>query len=211
MTYSELLAKVAAWLNRTDLTGVIPDFVELAEERINRHLRVRAMEVNLAATPIVDNEITLASDVLDVKTLWVPGYEGTPLKPQTLETVIANGVEGIPAIFAHKAGNVLRFDGSGSVQGVLYQRIPVLARALVLAGDTLLLAGPPDFFSTDEPAAALKGRKGGMLYVLSTAQGRKQAEYILESPPVLDGMAAAGGRLYMAAMNGDVVCFQASQ
>jgi len=129
MTYSELLAKVAAWLNRTDLTGVIPDFVELAEERINRHLRVRAMEVNLAATPIVDNEITLASDVLDVKTLWVPGYEGTPLKPQTLETVIANGVEGIPAIFAHKAGNVLRFDGSGSVQGVLYQRIPVLATA----------------------------------------------------------------------------------
>lgn len=129
MTYTELLAKVAAWLNRTDLTGVIPDFVELAEERINRHLRVRAMEINLAVTPIVDNEITLASDVLDVKTLWVPGFEATPLKPQSLEAVLAGGTEGIPSMFAHKGGSVLRLDGYGDVQGVLYQRIPALATA----------------------------------------------------------------------------------
>ena len=129
MTYTELLAKVAAWLNRTDLTAVIPDFVTLAEERMNRHLRVRQMEVALAATPIVDNEITLADDVLDVKTIWVPGYETTPLKPQSLEAVVANGATGIPSLFAHTGPTNLRLDGAGSVQGVLYSRIPALETA----------------------------------------------------------------------------------
>jgi len=39
--YTDLLASVATWLNRTDLTSVIPDFVTLAEERIARDLAER--------------------------------------------------------------------------------------------------------------------------------------------------------------------------
>jgi hypothetical protein len=142
MTYSELLAKVAAWLNRTDLTGFIPDFVELAEERINRQLRVRSMEIDLAVTPIVGNEITLAADILDVKTIWVPGYEGTPLKPQSLEAVVAAGIYGTATMFAHKGPQTLRFDGSGDVQGVLYQRIPNIATA----GTTWLSTSAPSVY-----------------------------------------------------------------
>jgi len=40
---TELLAAVADWLNRTDLTTVIPDFVSLAEAEMKRRLR-RATE-----------------------------------------------------------------------------------------------------------------------------------------------------------------------
>jgi len=55
------------------------------------------------------------------------------------------------------------------------QKLPILVRAMVLAPDTLFLAGPPDFFATDDPAAALAGTKGGTLIALSTADGSKLA------------------------------------
>ncbi len=38
-------------------------------------------------------------------------------------------------------------------------RLPVLARALVLAGDTLFFAGPPDIFTSDDPTGAWEGTK----------------------------------------------------
>jgi len=85
---------------------------------------------------------------------------------------------------------------------------PVLARAMVLAGNNLLLAGPPDIFSSEEPAATFEGKRGGLLCVLSAADGSELAKYDLDSPPVFDGMAAAGGRLYMATTGGEVLCLE---
>lgn len=128
MTYAQLLAKVAQWMNRDDLTARIPDFIELTEERLNRHLRVRKMETALAATAITDNVITPASDVLDVKVLWAAGFEATPLAAQSLESVVASGSTGIPSMYAWDGAD-LRFDGTGDVQGVLYERIPALSAA----------------------------------------------------------------------------------
>jgi hypothetical protein len=87
------------------------------------------------------------------------------------------------------------------------QQLGVLARALVLANDSLFLAGPPDIFSCDEPAAALEGKKGGLLCVLSAADGKELAKYELDSPPVFDGMAAAREQLYMVTIDGKVRCF----
>lgn len=128
MNYSDISTRVADWINRGDLSARIPDFIELAEERMNRALRVRQMEMSLVATPITDNLITPAADVIDVKALWVPNYERTPLHPQALESVIAGGYQGTPTMYAWDGAN-LRFDGAGDVQGVLYARIPALAVA----------------------------------------------------------------------------------
>lgn len=128
MNYTDISTRVADWINRGDLTARIPDFIALAEERMNRALRVRQMESSLAATAITNNLITPAANVIDVKALWVPNYERTPLTPQTLESVIAGGYQGTPTMYAWDGAN-LRFDGAGSVQGVLYVRIPVLATA----------------------------------------------------------------------------------
>jgi hypothetical protein len=41
--YAELQASVATWLNRTDLTAQIPDFITIAESRIALTLRTREM------------------------------------------------------------------------------------------------------------------------------------------------------------------------
>ncbi|MGL6246210.1 phage adaptor protein [Pseudomonas sp.] len=128
MNYAQISERVADWINRGDLSARIPDFIELAEERMNRALRVRQMESPLAATAITDNLITPAADVIDVKVLWVPDYERTPLKPQALESVIAGGYQGTPTMYAWDGAD-LRFDGAGDVQGVLYVRIPALSTA----------------------------------------------------------------------------------
>ena len=49
-TYSELQSTVASYLNRDDLTAIIPTFITLTENRLNRELRVRANMVRAVTT-----------------------------------------------------------------------------------------------------------------------------------------------------------------
>jgi hypothetical protein len=86
-------------------------------------------------------------------------------------------------------------------------QIPVRIRGMVLAGTTLFVAGTADVVDPDDPWSAIDGRKGGVLWAVSAASGEKLAEYGLESPPVFDGLAAADGRLYISASDGNVVRF----
>jgi len=50
-TYAQLQSDVAAWLDRDDLTTRIPSFIVLAEQEVNRRLRVLEME-ELSSTPL---------------------------------------------------------------------------------------------------------------------------------------------------------------
>ena len=59
-TYSELKSAIADWLNRDDLTSVIPNFIELAEAELTRNLRHRKMIVRADAT--IDSEYTQTPD-----------------------------------------------------------------------------------------------------------------------------------------------------
>jgi len=88
------------------------------------------------------------------------------------------------------------------------RNVPLLVRAMIAADKTLFMAGPPDIFKAEEPAATYAGKKGGLLYVAAAPDGRELARYKLESPPVFDGMAAAQGRLYLATVDGCVLCFE---
>lgn len=83
---------------------------------------------------------------------------------------------------------------------------PVRIRAMVLANKTLFVAGPPDVIDPDDPMAAFEGGKGGLLWAISAADGKKLAEYKLESPPIFDGMVAANGRLYISTRDGRLLC-----
>jgi outer membrane protein assembly factor BamB len=105
----------------------------------------------------------------------------------------------------------------------LQNDLPIHARAMVLANEKLFIAGPRDVVDEEEAfynpnnneiqtqlteqEAALEGSKGGLLFVVSASDGRKIAEYELESLPVWDGMAAANNRLYIATKNGKILCF----
>ena len=103
------------------------------------------------------------------------------------------------------------------------QEVPLHVWAMLLADTTLFIAGPPDVIDEEEvfsrPAgaeirtklaeqsAAMEGQQGALLWAVSTAEGKKLAEYKLDSPPVFDGMAAANGRLYLSTTYGKVSCF----
>ncbi len=86
------------------------------------------------------------------------------------------------------------------------ERVGLQARAMVLAPQTLFVAGPPDEIGPDDAPAAIGHGKGGLLCAFSTSDGKRLVEYELESQPVFDGMAAAGGRLYIALKGGRLIC-----
>jgi len=102
------------------------------------------------------------------------------------------------------------------------EQLALFVRAMVLTNSTLFIAGPPDvvdeeqaFYRPDDPEilaklgeqeAALEGQKGTLLWAMSASDGKKLAEYELESVPVWDGMAAANGRLYLVMRDGRVLC-----
>ena len=87
------------------------------------------------------------------------------------------------------------------------QRVDIRITAMVRAADVLFAAGSPDVVDPKDPHGAWEGRKGGVLAAFSAADGKELARYDLPAPPAWDGMAAAGGRLYVAIQSGEVVCF----
>jgi len=84
--------------------------------------------------------------------------------------------------------------------------VPVRIRAMVLAGQTLFVAGLPDVLDAKDIMASFEGRKGAVLRAHSAADGKMLTERKLTAPPVFDGLIAVGGRLYMTLTDGKVVC-----
>jgi hypothetical protein len=99
------------------------------------------------------------------------------------------------------------------------RRVPVLAQAMVLAGQTLFVAGPPDKVreiphepaEVDPLAEGLEAQREGSLLAVSSTDGTTLANYPLKSPPSFDGMAAAQGHLYLSTKIGQVVCMGPAQ
>lgn len=60
--YTDLQAEVATYLQRSDLTAVIPDFIAIFEAAANRKLRVRQMEASSALVPSTVATITGAAN-----------------------------------------------------------------------------------------------------------------------------------------------------
>jgi outer membrane protein assembly factor BamB len=102
---------------------------------------------------------------------------------------------------------------------------PLHVRAMVLAGDTLFIAGPPDVLSEDdafnrpgdpqivvkiaEQDAAYEGKRGALLVGVSIAKGNRSFRLDLSAPPVWDGMAVAEGRLFICREDGRLSCLGA--
>jgi len=84
------------------------------------------------------------------------------------------------------------------------ENTPLQIRAMVMAGDDLFVAGWVDAVT----AGQLEEKEDRIvLWRIDARSGRREAELLLGSRPVFDGMAAAGGKLYMATADGSVTCF----
>jgi len=67
-TYAELKTSIANFLARDDLTAQIPDFIQLAEARLNRELETREQEKRATATLTADDEyVSLPTDLREVR------------------------------------------------------------------------------------------------------------------------------------------------
>lgn len=85
-TYNELKSSVADWLNRTDLTAVVPDFISVAEAQIERTLRTRQMIVR--ATAAIDTEYSaVPADFLETKSIKLNTNPVTALAFESIDAM----------------------------------------------------------------------------------------------------------------------------
>jgi len=131
--------------------------------------------------------------------LFTPGTQGYLLFADDNKTE--------PVLDYRTRGTTKGWGFTRNEEPVWHDWVKIRIRAMVLAGEQLFVAGPPDTVDPDEPYATFEGRKGGVLRVVAAASGKMLDEYDLPAPPVFDGMAAARGRLFVAATDGSVLCF----
>lgn len=129
----------------------------------------------------------------DAATYGVKVYRGTHRHQRS---VFAPGKKGYKLFSLDRRTNKERWS----------TQVPIRAVSMVLAGESLIVAGPPDLVDPKDPWAAFEGRKGGRLRVLSTADGSVLAKHDLPEPPIFDGMSAAAGRLYISTTGGKLLC-----
>jgi hypothetical protein len=79
-SYSELKTTVANYLARADLVEQIPDFISLAELRMNRDLRIRQMLKSVTLNTVAgEKTVSLPADFIEVRDLVVNGNPARPL------------------------------------------------------------------------------------------------------------------------------------
>jgi hypothetical protein len=103
-TYTDLKSAIANWLARPDdptLTPFIPDFITLAETRINRDLRLRAMETRATAS-LAGAYVALPPGFLEMRNFQLNTNPVTALSyvtPQQLDASWAGSSAGRPAVY----------------------------------------------------------------------------------------------------------------
>ncbi len=88
-TYNDLKTAIASWLDRSDLTALIPDFIELSEDQINRELRIMPMETNVVI-PIVGTSYPLPDGFLEMRNIYLDGNPRIKLRFLSPESQVIN-------------------------------------------------------------------------------------------------------------------------
>jgi len=132
--YTDLLASVASWLNRTDLTAVIPDFITLAEERIARDLRARRQVVTTALMTVGGvQSVTLPADFLEAENIAItstsPQAAMSIITPEIMDRKYPAGYQtGQPVVYCY-LGNTIQFgptpDAAYTISLDYYQRLNI--------------------------------------------------------------------------------------
>jgi hypothetical protein len=109
--YSTLQTAIANWLHRNDLTAVIPDFITLAESRINRVFSARGTELESVLTATTDSElVNLPADFGSPIVLWLESF--VPRQELILKLsseLNYSPIRAYPTFYAIKS-NTIQFD-----------------------------------------------------------------------------------------------------
>ena len=146
--YGELKTGIANFLNRDDLTSIIPTFIALAEAQIARDLRHWRQEVRVSTT--VDERFE------NLPTDWLEGVHLSLADGSTVEygsvaeisrqKLLSNNTAGQPRLYTLNSGQIEFFpapDESYTLTMIYYARIPTMS------GDTdanWLMTSYPDVY-----------------------------------------------------------------
>lgn len=192
-TYAELKTSVADWLNRQDLTAVIPDFIRLLEAQVERTLRVRQMFAETTLTINENGKVVLPDDFLSVREVRVTNSSSSQIidvtyaSPHELTLILGEGqTNGVPRVYC-PGKDTIEFAPipSGDTYTVLLQyvrKLPKLGDAGVTTNwllvdhpdvylyGTLLQAAP--YLKNDERIAVWSGALESLLESMRVADER---------------------------------------
>ena len=103
-SYTSLKAAVADWLDRTDLTDQIPDFIGLAEIRHRRDFKIRSLETRVTANTVADQEYyNLPADYISARNIQLNTNPKTSLEyltPEQMDRIHAGSSKGKPKAYS---------------------------------------------------------------------------------------------------------------
>jgi hypothetical protein len=147
-TFPNLTAALADWLNREDLTARIPDFVSLAESRLNKSLRVADMET-AAYAYLTGGSVALPVDFIEARRI-ISSATGAfqtalqPLSPTEAGNLYPSSQSGVPVHYTISGGYLTTYPngGDGQVTMIYYASLPTL----LAYGSNWLLTRAPDLY-----------------------------------------------------------------
>ena len=149
--YTGLKASLADFLNRDDLTSVIPDFVALAEAQINRDVRHWRMEARSSGQQDpADEYMQIPADWVETIRLHLTGT-GTSVVNLVSRDAMADkraaqeNAAGTPRMYTHANGQFQLFptpDATTAFELLYYQKIP----SLITNTNNWLLLEAPDVY-----------------------------------------------------------------
>jgi len=149
--YTNLQSTVADFLNRSDLTSVIPTFIQLAESQINRDVRHYKMEARSSAQQDAGDEyMQVPADWLETIRMHVQGTGTTTLDLISRASMSdkregAEDMSGRPQYYCHADGQFQLYptpDAQYDIELLYYQKVPDLASN----STNWLLTSDPDVY-----------------------------------------------------------------
>ena len=133
--FNDLKSTIADFLNRDDLTSVIPTFIALAESQINRDVRHWQMETRSSGQQTGGDQYSqLPADWIETIRLILTTGNKAPLTMISIADMATrrsstNDTAGIPAYFSHVQGQIEFYPTPSSdtdIELLYYAKIPSL-------------------------------------------------------------------------------------
>jgi hypothetical protein len=150
-TFTALKASIADFLNRDDLTAVIPDFISLAEAQINRDVRHWKMEARSSGQQsVADEYMQIPADWVETIRLHLTGSGTSVVNLISRDSMAdkrssAEDVSGTPIYYTHADGQFQLYPTPSEdtdFELLYFQKIP----SLISNSDNWLLLEAPDVY-----------------------------------------------------------------
>ena len=157
-TYAELQTAVANWLDRDDLTDRIPEFIALAEAKMNRVLRVSLMEnISTAISTVVGTkDYDLPTGFTGMKEFHLTTDPLIPLSyitPEMMTRMWAGSNKGKPQVFTLFSDAGVRKIRLGPAPDAVYTTSMLYLKKI----DNLSTTNPTETMLTENPDIYLYG------------------------------------------------------